>query len=63
MRRFQVELQIPAFKGSTSGHNAGIVGMHFTKPVMVQEGQEFDTVTIEMESSEPKWTIDTYMGV
>mgnify|MGYP007117021471 CR=1 FL=1 len=55
-----VQLDFPAYKGATTGHRFSIANAYFLKPVQVQEGQEFDTVTIEMESSEPNWTLATY---
>jgi len=60
LKVYILEVHWPAYKGATTGHKATIANAYFLKPVQIQEGQEFDTVTIEMESSEPKWTLATY---
>lgn len=57
LRRFTVELQWPEYKGGAVLWSAILTNACFISPVEITEGQEFDTVTLEMESSEPKWLL------
>ena len=59
MRKWRVQVVWPRWKGETTNpHTATIENAYFLKPVQVTEGQEFDTVTIEMEASEALWTLE-----
>jgi hypothetical protein len=60
LKTYSLEIDWPDYKGASTGHKATIANAYFIRPVQIQEGQEFDTVTIEMESSEPKWTLAGY---
>lgn len=59
MKIYQLEIEIPHFKGASAKQKMVLANTYFTKPAMVKASERYDTVELEMQSTEPNPTWST----